>query len=261
MWWRHLTLSNIAPFTLVMFMLVLLFMDDEEETDALHATAGHHRYLLLNSLDEYDDPKSTSLRGRTTARHVLEADHDLLASSNSKTQKDITSQQSSPSSKVKVSYVTSLSAEPMGSTTSSRRKEIEAALLVNVHNPNIDQIVVFLDGVSKESNCAHFFKSMKKLDGRHPFSQLSCIGLPGDPPTYYQMLQHTLNEAVTGDVVLLAKADQAFDNTISLAGSLNSEVLVVLGTRGFSNKMPTVTKYFYETVSVVPTTFCPSSPQ
>jgi hypothetical protein len=89
---------------------------------------------------------------------------------------------------------------------------------------------------------------MRELDGRLSFSKLTCIGVPGGQPTYYQMFQNALHEAVTGDVVVLSNADQAFDDTISLASSLNPEVLAVLGTHDFSEETPTIIKYFYETL-------------
>ena len=123
--------------------------------------------------------------------------------------------------------------------------------MANIHNPHFDQVVVFLDGVSDEANCVHFIKGIKDLgyaamEETDPFSKVACVNRNGGQPTYYQMFQNTLHEAVTGDVVVLANADQAFDDTISLARTLNPEVLAVLGTRGFSIRMPTTTKNFYD---------------
>jgi hypothetical protein len=158
-------------------------------------------------------------------------------------------------SQPKVSYVTSFWAERKGSPTNPHRRETKAALLANIHNPHFDQVVVFLDGVSDEANCAHFLQEINNIQLGYgyagigemdPITKLACVDIDGGQPSYYQMFQNTLHEAVTGDIVVLSNADQAFDETISLARSLNPEVLAVLGTRGFSDKMPPATKSFYE---------------
>jgi hypothetical protein len=81
-----------------------------------------------------------------------------------------------------------------------------------------------------------------------PITKVACVDIDGGQPTYYQMFQNTLHEAVTGDIIVLSNADQAFDETISLARSLNPEVLAVVGSRGFTDKMTLATKSFYETL-------------
>jgi hypothetical protein len=280
--WHRLTLSKIIASILVLFILVTLFEDGEYTYDDLRDASRQHRQLLPNSLGDYSDPRSASLRGgrkaleaevistaaaaTTTATKtstittkeptptieelLSEVDHELQAlleaSSDTPKQADVNIDE--PFSKIKVSYVTNLPAEPKGSAFRLHRREIEAALLANIHNPHFDQFVVFLDGVSDESNCVHFIKGVKELYRRLSYSKLTCIGIPDAQPTYYQMFKNTLNEAVTGDVVVLAKPDQVFDDTVSLARTLHAETLAVLDTRGFSNKMPAITKYFYETI-------------
>ena len=168
-------------------------------------------------------------------------------------------------SKVKVSLVTSFSVKAEGAAAANNfephRLETKAAILANVHNPHFDQVVVFLDGVSEDAKCQQFLVGLKELDVRlglapmnqeHRFSKLSkltCVDVTGEQPTYYQMFQNALSDYVTGDVVVLADEDQAFDHTISLARHLNPEVLAVLGTRGFSKKkVPPLTNYFYSTL-------------
>jgi hypothetical protein len=212
----------------MLFILGALFKYGLETDSAQDASSvGQHRDLLLNSnsLAEFADPRSTALRGATQ-------------------------------SKVRVSLVTSFWAEPEDSTTTNpHRREMEAALMANIHNPHFDQVVVFLDGVSEGANCAHFLRGIIEgelgyatMEETDPFSKVACVNSNGGQPTYYEMFQNTLHEAVTGDVVVLANADQAFDDTISLARTLNPEVLAVLGTRGFSIRMPTTIKNFYDSL-------------
>jgi hypothetical protein len=79
-------------------------------------------------------------------------------------------------------------------------------------------------------------------------AKVTCVNVMTGQPTYYQMFTNALSEEVIGDVVVLANADMAFDDTMSLARSLHPEVLVVLGTNGFSNNIPTPIKNIYEQV-------------
>jgi hypothetical protein len=223
------------------------YADGEYTDNALRDASRQHRYLLQNRLGDYADPRSTSLRG---GRKTLEVEVISTAAA-----ADVNIGE--PFSKIKVSYVTSFWAEPKDSTKANpHRREMEAALMANIHNPHFDQVVVFLDGVSEEANCAHFLRGMNELNEQlgaavkkqFNFSKLTCVDVHTGQPTYYQMFKNTLHEAVKGDVVILANADQAFDDTISQAQGLNPEVLLVLGTRGFSFRMPPTTKYFYETL-------------
>eukprot|EP00804_Cyclotella_cryptica_P025529 CCRYP_012014-RA/>CCRYP_012014-RA protein AED:0.34 eAED:0.34 QI:0/-1/0/1/-1/1/1/0/304 len=137
---------------------------------------------------------------------------------------------------------------------------MEAALLVNIHNPHFDQIVVFLDGVSKAgTTCDDFLRHMRELDGKvgltvlertDPFSKVSCVNVLGDQPNYFQMFNNTLQEdVVLGDVVVLSNADQAFDDSVAIARYVNPNVLVVLGTRGFPlGEIPPIIQHFYVTL-------------
>jgi len=204
--------------------------------------------LIIPTKNKYADPRSTSLRGGQKALEV-----EVISTAAAATDVDI----GEPFSKIKVSLVTSFWAEPKDSTKANpHRREMEAALMANIHNPHFDQVVVFLDGVSEEANCAHFLRGMNELNEQLGAavkkqlnsSKLTCVDVHTGQPTYYQMFKNTLHEAVEGDVVVLSNADQAFDDTISQAQGLNPEVLIVLGTRGFSFRMPPTTKYFYETL-------------
>mmetsp|Transcript_17641 Transcript_17641/g.30408 ORF Transcript_17641/g.30408 Transcript_17641/m.30408 type:complete len:417 (-) Transcript_17641:172-1422(-) len=157
-----------------------------------------------------------------------------------------------------VSLVTSFWAAPPGEPSHAHRLEVKLSLLANMYNPHFDQVVVFLDGVSDESHCAHFLDEMKDLslivDGddeasatgqKDPFAHVACVGVPFDQPTYYQMFRNALSDAVTGEIVVLANADQVFDDTVSLARRLNPDVLILLPTRGTSWTDPE-TKHIYD---------------
>lgn len=167
-------------------------------------------------------------------------------------------------SRVKVSYVTSFYAFTEVANN-PHRQEIKAALLANIHNPHLHQIVVFLDGVSAQSNCVHFILEMRELNIKYMtatttssvlmteeeaqedvLSKLTCIDVHTGQPTYYDMFQNTLHKDVLGEVIILANADQVFDDTISVAQNLNPYVLVVLGTKGFGYNIPPKIKYFYD---------------
>ena len=203
--------------------------------------------LLLN-----EEPNN-DLNGRNLRRRLQYLDPRTV------TIKPLQPPQFQPQPSVKLSLVTSFWAVPKAkgsgssSATNPHRKEMEAALLANIHNPHFDQVAVFLDGVSEESHCGHFMlgvieklAAFEKFQEVDPVSKLTCVNVHGGQPTYYEMFQNTLHEAVVGDVVVLANADQAFDHTIAKARFLNPEVLAVVGTRGFSDKMPSDTRYFYD---------------
>lgn len=163
-----------------------------------------------------------------------------------------------------VSYITSFWAEPpSNNNTHPHRQEIQAALLMNMNNPHFNQVVVILDGVSKDANCSHFLQEMRYLQASllntttiakknhdDPLSNVNCVDVTGGQPTYYQMFNYTITEVVTGDVVVLANADHAFDGTISKARYLNPSVLAVLTNHGLSMDADNVKKY-YSLVSTI----------
>ena len=160
-------------------------------------------------------------------------------------------------SQVKVSLVTSFWAEPDDVEHHPHRLEIRAALLMNILNPHFDQIVIFLDGATEDANCGHFLNGMRELSGNlgvvsvnqlDPFSRVTCVDVNTGQPTYYQMFKNAVSDHVSGDIVVLANADMAFDDTMSLARRLDPEVLVVLGTRGFTDRMPLNVKNLYHTI-------------
>lgn len=178
-----------------------------------------------------------------------------------------------------ISYVTSFwaSERPTTRKINPHRREVEAALLANIYNPHIDQVVVFLDGVSTgddvdeehKSSCSHFHRDMKETrhrflkiiargglsevnahhNGVDPMSKVECVNVFNGQPTYHQMFLNALSDVVTGDIVVMANADMVFDNSIAKAKKLKEDVLLVLGTRGFStDATPTWTRTFYDVI-------------
>ena len=153
------------------------------------------------------------------------------------------------------------------------RREVEAALLANIYNPHIDQIVIFLDSIITAPNnqgygastCHHFHKDMDELSHQFrqassmtdaytidPMSKVTCVDLMSNQPTYHQMFRYATSDAVTGDIVVMANADMAFDDTLEQARKLKEDVLLVLGTKGFSAEMPLTTRHFYDVILGAP---------
>jgi len=196
---------------------------------------------------------------RINSSHVQDDDHTIAAAAVKITHQNTPPQPSAANSNVKVSYVTSFWAKIRGTDIHPHRREVEAALVANIHNPHFDQVVIFLDRefVDKSETCHHFREAMVDFNMLLGMtaeeakellqSKVTCVDVYSGQPTYYQMFQNAISDYVVGDVVVLANADMAFDDTISLARHLNPEVLVVLGTRGFSDKMPLSTRNFYHT--------------
>ena len=98
----------------------------------------------------------------------------------------------------KVSYVTSFWAKVKGKWNNPHRREVEAALLANIHNPHFDQVVVYLDREDDAESCLDFRQAMSDLS-RQVFSmtadesnelltnKLKCVDVQTGQPSYYQM--------------------------------------------------------------------------
>mmetsp|Transcript_16791 Transcript_16791/g.27590 ORF Transcript_16791/g.27590 Transcript_16791/m.27590 type:complete len:414 (-) Transcript_16791:1363-2604(-) len=215
--------------------------------------------------------------GITFFSHQLESnlDDELLAARNNALRSSSTQPNNANKAKKKISYITSFWAKDRQATkVIPHRREIEAALLANIYNPHIDQVVVFLDGVSTDdaideehkSSCVHFNQDMAELSRQFlqrdssnsidpllfsvdPMSKVTCVNVITGQPTYYQMFLNALSNVVTGDIVVMANADMAFDDSIAKARKLKEDVLLVLGTRGFStNAIPASTRQFYDVI-------------
>jgi hypothetical protein len=187
---------------------------------------------------------------RINSSHVQDDDHTIAAAAVKIAHQNTPPQHYAANSNVKVSYVTSFWAKIRGTDIHPHRREVEAALVANIHNPHFDQVVIFLDRefVDKSETCHHFREAMVDFNMLLGMtaeeakellqSKVTCVDVYSGQPTYYQMFQNAISDYVVGDVVVLANADMAFDDTISLARHLNPEVLVVLGTRGFTDRIP-----------------------
>ncbi len=214
--------------------------------------------------------------GITFFSHQIEnnLDHQLLATHND----DLRS--SSASSSVhhisdakKVSYVTSFWAKDRQTTNLiPHRREVEAALLANIYNPHIDQVVVFLDGVTTDdtideehkSTCVHFHQDMAELSRQYlqvtsstkhthgvddPMLKVKCVNVITGQPTYHQMFLNAISNVVDGDIVVMANADMVFDDSMAKARKLKEDVLLVLATWGFSSEVtPVSIRQFYDII-------------
>ena len=176
----------------------------------------------------------------------------------------------------KISLVTSLWAKHRHpDIIIPHRREVEAALLANIYNPHIDQVVIFLDSIMTAidegghgpSTCFHFHQDMDELNRQFreasppapvethsadPMSKVICVGLNSGQPNYHQMFSQAISDIVTGDIVVMANADMAFDDTLEQARKLKEDVLLVLGTKGFTEEMPLSTRHVYDVVVGVP---------
>ncbi|KAL7458097.1 hypothetical protein ACHAWC_009616 [Mediolabrus comicus] len=143
---------------------------------------------------------------------------------------------------VKVSYVTTFWANIRRTEMHPHRQEVEAALLANIYNPHFDQVVIFLDRefVKGSEVCHHFRIKMKNLSLRlfsmtedevdkFLWSKLTCVDVYSGQPTYYQMFKNAVSDYVKGDIVVMANADQVFDETMAYARHLHPEVLAAIG--------------------------------
>jgi hypothetical protein len=66
-------------------------------------------------------------------------------------------------------------------------------------------------------------------------TKLTCVDREQGQPNYYEMFQYATDaNTVNGDVVILANADQAFDDTAHWASLIKSNTVLVLPTQGYS---------------------------
>lgn len=162
---------------------------------------------------------------------------------------------------VNVSYVTTFWAKIRRTEMHPHRQEVEAALLANIYNPHFDQVVVFLDRefVKGSEVCHHFRMKMKNLSLRlfsmtedeadkFLWAKLTCVDVYSGQPTYYQMFKNAVSDYVTGDIVVMANADQVFDETMAYARHLHPEVLAAIGTRGYNDLISADADYYYKEI-------------
>ena len=210
----------------------------------------------------YDREEATSLRG-SMQEAALVSPALVTNLNNASTIIDVQTD-ASPQQHRRVSYVTSFWARQRGSEEHPHRLEIRASLLANILNPHFDQVLIFLDGVNEFGNCPAFLDAMARLSstlGITSFpttsinhadlnSKVTCVGSNQGQPTYYQMFKNAVSDYVTGDIVVMANADQAFDDTIAYARHLNLEVLAAVGTRGYTDLISADTDYYFALMSL-----------
>mmetsp|Transcript_4686 Transcript_4686/g.6854 ORF Transcript_4686/g.6854 Transcript_4686/m.6854 type:complete len:257 (+) Transcript_4686:414-1184(+) len=92
------------------------------------------------------------------------------------------------------------------------------------------------------------YAEKKHHNGVDPMSKVACVNVVTGQPTYHQMFLNALSDVVTGDIVVMANADMAFDDSLAKAKKLKEDVLGVLGTRGFSKDIPASTRQFYDAI-------------
>ncbi|CAB9510095.1 expressed unknown protein [Seminavis robusta] len=161
-----------------------------------------------------------------------------------------------------ISLVTSFWAQSPEEEVSPHRREIEESLLNNIHNPHIHQVVIILDGSSENANCSHFKTRMEQLEQEFntfmnlddnmnsPEYQarkrplLTCVHRADTQPFYYEMFQYATNpDIVKSDIVIVANADQAFDESVATASRLKHNIVLALPTSGFDkDRVPSPTR-------------------
>jgi len=169
-----------------------------------------------------------------------------------------------------ISLVTSFWALPVQdysqATNVEHRKEIEAAMLANLQNHHLRQVVVVLDSVSNETiDCRGFVEYMnQRLDNFTRSSSSSTSGYDTDSqrltdlqcieresvsgqPNYLEMFQYAaFHPSITSDIVILSNADQVFDETVSYATQLPNRTMFVLSTHGYeASRVPTHVRQSY----------------
>jgi hypothetical protein len=257
----HSLLLLIASAVAVAFLVNINYRNHPRESPTSHRRIT---FLRLGEKDRVLDPKTVVLKNVQLQGQVV----DEAVYYRQQQQQEVVGSNHLDPTKVRLSLVTSLDAMKPGITNNDvhpHRKEIMAAILANIMNPYIDQVVVFLDGVHEGRNCEKLIDEFKMLyndfmrsdymdqptrvEKLHELTvKLTCVNVYSGQPSYYEMFDNTLHNAVLGDVVLLANADQVFDESIILARHLNPDVMVVLGTRGWVDWIPSQVQRIYEKI-------------
>ena len=126
-------------------------------------------------------------------------------------------------------------------SSSPRRREIEAAIVSNLLNPNLE-IYVVLDGSSSKYNCEHLQKDLNSLflqisNGKQ-ITPWSCIDRSGSQPSYKDLVEYALKIPFQADVVVIANSDVVFDESISKLSGVQKHSLVVLSVTGGPHEAP-----------------------
>ncbi|CAB9527077.1 expressed unknown protein [Seminavis robusta] len=169
-----------------------------------------------------------------------------------------------------VSLVTSFWAQAPEEPISLHRREIEASILNNLHNPHFDQVVIILDGSTSDANCRHFKQRMTQVEAEfNEYAEyignnatdtedytnrkrpvLDCRNRKGGQPSYYEMLMYATNpDLVTSDIVVMSNADQAFDRSVQWAKEIKDNTVLAIPTWGFRpDRVPFPTREYFSFV-------------
>jgi len=121
------------------------------------------------------------------------------------------------------------------------RREIEAAIAVNIANCEIGRVVVLLDSSNFLYNCSRFAQEIQlklSLLSAKCASQFECLDRYEGQPSYYDIFSYAKNLGLERSIYIVANADMVFDETIGLARKLSKKVLLVLGTQGMHSGTP-----------------------
>ena len=129
------------------------------------------------------------------------------------------------------------------SAISLRYHEIETALIANLANQHLSQLVVILDSITEEDNCNTFEHKISSLYAEYHNQtnasigkKLICIPHEHGQPAYFDMFRYVTHKLVTSRVVIVANADHVFDQTLHLAGLLRTNTVLTLSNHGYYTK-------------------------
>jgi len=125
------------------------------------------------------------------------------------------------------------------------RDEIEMAMLSNLHNKYISEVVVLLDN-SVARDCSTLDRTLKargiKLNKKRR-AKFTCVPNQRRQSGYYDLFNYSTR--VDDSIVILSNADQVFDDSIDIARRLPPGLLITLATRGFSSHVSENLKGYY----------------
>jgi hypothetical protein len=138
----------------VLVLFVLLKLDNLTEHHLQHHSSGNIDEVNQETFIENHRPPSAATPSRLRRRNLqvfsrlgsyLDPKSIALREHHAISPPPPPPPQQQQQHETKVSYITSFWAKPPNEQVNPHRREVEAALLTNIHNPHFDQIVVFLD--------------------------------------------------------------------------------------------------------------------
>ncbi len=126
------------------------------------------------------------------------------------------------------------------------RYEIEMAMILNLHNKYISEVVVLLDNsVARDcSKLDRFLKTKGIQLNKRRNSKFTCVPRPGYQQSgYYDLFNYS--KRFYDEIVIVSNADQVFDVSVNISRRLRRGHLIVLATRGFSSHASENLKEYY----------------